>query len=206
MRNVYNVKGDKTGKRAYMQCKGSKRYHMCTNNKAIRMDKLEEILIGAINDLLDNYYDKNDLKELYQKGYEQNTNNNDSINTLIKEKEDLNKKISNNKTYYRNLFEEKVKGVLNEDMFQMMSKDYFTEIENMMMRIETIDNEIKNLNVDKKEYKQATDVLNKYKHIKNLNKIILDEFIDKVYIGEYDKENKTRDIEIDWNFEFYKYK
>ena len=32
--------------------------------------------------------------------------NNDSINTLIKEKEDLNKKISNNKTYYRNLFEE----------------------------------------------------------------------------------------------------
>lgn len=202
MRNVYNVKGDKTGKRAYMQCKGSKRYHMCTNNKAIRMDKLEEILIGAINDLLDNYYDKNDLKELYQKGYEQNTNNNDSINTLIKEKEDLNKKISNNKTYYRNLFEEKVKGVLNEDMFQMMSKDYFTEIENMMMRIETINNEIKSLNVDKKEYKQATDVLNKYKHIKNLNKIILDEFIDKVYIGEYDKENKTRDIEIEWNFEF----
>ena len=44
--------------------------------------------------------------------------------------------------------------------------------------------------------------LKKYKHIQALNKVILDEFIDKVYIGEYDKENNTRNIEIEWNFEF----
>ena len=46
------------------------------------------------------------------------------------------------------------------------------------------------------------DILKKYKHIDSLNKIIVDEFIDKVYIGNYNKENKTRDIEIEWNFEF----
>ena len=52
------------------------------------------------------------------------------------------------------------------------------------------------------EKKQATDILNKYKHIKKLNKVILDEFIDKIFIGEIDKNNNTRDIEIIWNFEF----
>ena len=90
-------------------------------------------------------------------------------------------------------------------MFQMMSKDYFNEIENMMKRIEIIDKQIDELKIEKKEKKEkknADSVLKKYKHIKELNKIILDEFIDKVYIGEYDKENKTRDIEIEWNFEF----
>lgn len=202
MRNVYNVKSEKTGQRAYMQCKGNKKYHICDNNKAIRMDKLEEILLDAINDLLNNYYDRNDLKELYEIRQEQDTNNNDSIKALEKEKEDLTKKISNNKTYYRNLFEEKVKGVISEDMFQMMSKDYFNEIENMMKRIEIIDKQIEELKVDKKEKKQADDILKKYKHIKKLNKVILDEFIDKVYIGELDKETNTRNIEIEWNFEF----
>ena len=202
MRNVYNVKSEKTGQRAYMQCKGNKKFHICDNNKSIRMDKLEEILLNAINDLLDNYYDRNDLKKLYEIRQEQDTDNNNLVNTLVKEKEDLNKKISNNKTYYRNLFEEKVKGVISEDMFQMMSKDYFNEIENMMKRIEIIDKQIDELKVDKKEKKQADDILKKYKHIKKLNKVILDEFIDKVYIGELDKETNTRNIEIEWNFEF----
>ena len=202
MRNVYNVKSEKTGQRAYMQCKGNKKFHICDNNKSIRMDKLEEILLNAINDLLDNYYDRNDLKKLYEIRQEQDTDNNNLVNALKKEKEDLNKKISNNKTYYRNLFEEKAKGVISEDMFQMMSKDYFNEIENMMKRIEIIDKQIEELKVDKKEKKQADDILKKYNHIKKLNKVILDEFIDKVYIGELDKETNTRNIEIEWNFEF----
>ena len=201
MRNEFKVKSEKTGRRSYMQCKGNKKFHICDNNKSIRTDKLEEILLNAINDLLNNYYDKNNLKELYENGYEQD-NNNESIKALIKEKENLTKKINDNKNYYRNLFEEKVKGVLNEDMFQMMSKDYFNEIENMMSRIEIIDMQIEELKINKKEKKQADDILKKYKHIKTLNKVILDEFIDKVYIGEIDKDNNTRNIEIEWNFEF----
>ena len=201
MRNEFKVKSEKTGRRSYMQCKGNKKFHICDNNKSIRTDKLEEILLNAINDLLNNYYDKNNLKELYENGYEQD-NNNESIKALIKEKENLTKKINDNKNYYRNLFEEKVKGVLNEDMFQMMSKDYFNEIENMMSRIEIIDKQIEELKINKKEKKQADDILKKYKHIKTLNKVILDEFIDKVYIGEIDKDNNTRNIEIEWNFEF----
>ena len=88
-------------------------------------------------------------------------------------------------------------------MFQVMSKDYFNEIETMMKRINIIDTEIEDLEkVKKKEKKPADDILKKYKHIKKLNKVIMDEFIEKVNIGEYNKINKTRDIEIIWNLEF----
>ena len=202
MRNVYNVKNESTGKRAYMQCKGNKKYHICENNKSIRMDKLEEIIQNAINDLLDNYYDKNNLKELYENRKMQDTNNNERINILEKEKRNLEKKIDDNKCYYRNLYEDKVKGTINDDMFSMMSKDYLKEIEIMTKRINNIDDEIKSLEEVKETRKQAEDILKKYKHIKELNKIIIDEFIDKIYIGEIDKENNSRDIEIEWNFEF----
>ena len=202
MRNVYNVKGEKTGKRAYLQCKGAKKYHTCDNNKAIRMDELETILLNAINDLLDNYYDQNNLQELYNRRNQQDTSNCEIIKVLEKEKYNLNKKIEDNKTFYRNLYEDKVKGTITEDMFSMMSSDYLREIESMTKRVETIDNEINNLQVVKEERKQADEILKKYKHIKELNKVIVDEFIDKVYVGVYDKETKTRDIEIEWNLEF----
>ena len=35
-----------------------------------------------------------------------------------------------------------------------------------------------------------------------LNKVIIDEFVDKIYIGNFDKETKTRDINIVWDLEF----
>ena len=54
MRNVYNVKD---GKRAYMQCKGNKKLHICENNKAIRMEELEKILLNAII-LISMYFSK----------------------------------------------------------------------------------------------------------------------------------------------------
>ena len=201
MRNVYHTKGEKTGKRAYLQCKGAKKYRTCNNNRSIRMDEVEKILLNAINDLLDNYYDQNNLKELYESRKEQDKNK-DKIFILEKEKHNLEKKINDNKSYYRNLYEDKVKGTITEDMFKMMSEDYLNEIEVMTKRANSINDEIKSLEVVKKERKQADEILKKYKHINELNKVIVDEFIDKVYVGVYDKEAKTRDIEIQWNFEF----
>ena len=121
---------------------------------------------------------------------------------MEKEKNNLNKKIEDNKTFYRNLYEDKVKGTITDDMFNMMSNDYLKEIETMNKRIKSIDDEIKNLQVIKETRNQSDEILNKYKHITKLNKVIVDEFIDKVYVGVYDKETKTRDIEIEWNLEF----
>ena len=202
MRNVFKVKSEETGTRAYMQCKGNKKFGICTNNKAIRMDELEKILLNAINDLLEKYYDKNNLKELYEKSRMESSDNQNAIKTLEKEKNSLIRKIDDNRDYYRNLYEDKVKGVITSDMFAMMSSDYLREIEAMTKRIKIIENELASLKNVKEEKKQADDLLKKYKHIKELNKVVVDEFIDKIYIGEYNKETKTRSIEIQWNFDF----
>ena len=44
-------------------------------------------------------------------------------------------------------------------------------------------------------------IFSKYKTLESLNKAIIDEFIDKIYIGKLNEETNTRDIEIKWNFE-----
>ena len=198
MRNVYNVKTESTGKRAYMQCKGAKKYHSCDNNKAIRMDELEQILLNAINDLLDNYYDETNLQNLYDQTNKQNTND-ETINILKKEKNNLEKKINDNKNYYRNLYEDKVKGNINEEMFSLMANDYLKEIETMTNRIETIENEINNLNTIKENKKQANDILKKYKvndNLKNFKK-------DKIPSG---KSSAYSGNTFDCNFKGFGYK
>ena len=54
----------------------------------------------------------------------------------------------------------------------------------------------------KKEEKKIKELnINNYKKFKHLNRIIIDEFIDKIYIGEVKKETNTRNIQIKWNFE-----
>ena len=54
----------------------------------------------------------------------------------------------------------------------------------------------------KEEYaKNNKEIFSKYQKLKKLNKIIIDEFIDKIYIGKLKEETNTRDIQIKWNFE-----
>ena len=81
-------------------------------------------------------------------------------------------------------------------------RGYMKEIENMTKRKEILLIELNDLKVKKNDKKKANKILKKYKHIESLNKVIIDEFIDKIIIGNYNKEAKTRDIEIMWNLEF----
>ena len=107
-------------------------------------------VVREINDLLKNYYDKNNLKDLYERRCLQETDNVDSIKNLEKEREELNKKISTNKNYYRNLFEEKVKDVNKsvEDILKLCVKlQISAENEDDMLdqdAITMLDSEIEN--------------------------------------------------------------
>ena len=202
MRNVFYASGPNHTKvlKAYMRCKGNFKFHTCHNNRSIRMDKLEEIIITAINDLIKKYYDKDNLQEIYEQNQKFKSDDKEKLEALNKEINNLTKRINDNKIYYRNLYEDKIKGNVNEDMFNMMSKDYLNEIENMTKRMKIIEEDIKRIETAKSEKKNAENVMKKYKQVKELNRVILDEFVDKIYIGELDKETNTRNIEIEWNF------
>jgi hypothetical protein len=56
------------------------------------------------------------------------------------------------------------------------------------------------LNEDKQDMTKFIKIVDKYTEITKLNYEILHEFIDRVNIFEVDKNNKTRKIEIIYNF------
>ena len=203
-RNVYTTikKNGDVKKTAYLHCKGKKRFRICDNNKSIRVDELEKIVLNAINKLLDSYYDKGYLEKNYDLSIKASEKSKNTINTLEKEKKDVEKKIELNKEYYKNLYEDKVNKIITNEMFLMLSEDYLHQIENMSKRLEVIEKEISNYNNMINDKKNIEEIIKKYRHIKELNQVIVDEFISKIYIGKLDEINNTRDIDIEWNFQF----
>lgn len=200
-RNVYRVNDGKTNRRAYLQCKGNKRYHICDNNKSIRLDELERIVLNAINEMLNNFYDKNIIKTNYEFITKKNSKDKERVKLLEKERKALEDRVKEIRSYFKKLYEDKLKGLINDEMFVMMSDDYSNEMEEHIKKIDVISNEITSIETEAEQKKKADEIFKKYKSIKEINKVVVDEFIDRIYIGAYDKNNKTRDIEIIWNFE-----
>lgn len=200
MKNVYKVKGEKYGKRAYLQCKGHKKYHFCNNNHSVRLDLMEEFVLKSINELLQKC-NKEKLKEEYLKEVnEKNKTNVTSVN-LNKEKVSIEKSLSEKKLYFKNLYEDKLKGVLTDDDFKMLREEYSKEVNYYQKRLEEITKELEEVEI-KKEYSiDIESILKKYSNINELNKAIIDEFIEKIYVGLLDKETKTREIKIEWNLD-----
>ena len=70
----------------------------------------------------------------------------------------------------------------------------------MKTRLIDINQKISNINIDKQKQEKNVELFEKYKNIKELNRIVLDEFIKRMEIGKIIPETSERDIKIEWNF------
>jgi len=201
MRNVCKVKIEPSGKRIYLQCKGAKKYRKCDNRNAIRLDMLEQAVIDEINLQLRKFYNLNSLEKQYKTSRAVQGRFSNRISALEQEKANLEKRTSELNTYYRSLFEDKVSGKISEDEFTTLRGIYLQEIKDNQKRTQVIEEELKLLEITMTKKDNITNTFKKYKKIEKLNKVIIDEFINKIYIGKVNQDSKERDIIIEWNID-----
>lgn len=127
--------------------------------------------------------------------------NEKKVNSLNKEKSYAEKKVNDCRLYFKKLYEDKLKGVITEDDFMMLKEGYSKDVNDAETKLKEIDEELDKLNEKANSAIDIKNILKKYIKIKELNKFIVDEFIEKVYIGKINKENNTREIKIIWNFD-----
>jgi DNA invertase Pin-like site-specific DNA recombinase len=202
MRNQCNVKGENGTKvkRAYLQCKGNKKYHTCNNNKSIRYDIIEKYVLDSINDLLKNCNQKL-LKDEFNETIQRQNCQETLVTNLNKEKSNLEKKLNESKLYFKNLYTDKMKGIISEDDFSMLREEYTKDVETYQSRLEDIEKQLDETEERKDNSKDIDSILKKYKNIKKLTRIIVEEFIEKIYVGSLDKNTNTREIKIEWNLD-----
>lgn len=194
----------KRGEKVYIYWFCGNRYGtartLCSNNKMAKESDIYELSLTEINKQINLYYDKCFIEEKYYKNRVYNLLDNE-VKILNKEKKSIEKNISKKQNILALLYEDRVNGVIGVDEFSMIKDKNSIEINNFQERLSQIEKELNNLNEKKAEKSDTEKLLNKYKKIDKLDRMILDEFISKIHIGYYNPETKTRNIKIEWNID-----
>ncbi|MBR2840931.1 MAG: recombinase family protein [Bacilli bacterium] len=186
-----------SSKHEYLVCSNNKDgYDMCINKSSIRYDLLENLILEKINEKIEKFYDKEILQKLYNK----ESRFKSTMNFLEKRKKELEKEISNTKKYLKNLYEDKVNGIITKEQFKDLITEYNKNEKMYNSKIKSISDKITHYKKNVISSKNCNELFGKYKKLKTLSRIIIQEFIDKIYIGKINKEMNSRNIQIKWNF------
>lgn len=189
-----------SAKHEYLVCSNNRDgYDDCINKASIRYDLLADLVLEAINKKIKKFYDKEKLNELDSK--KKTSRFSGKINSLEKQRADIEKQISKTRNYLKSLYEDKVNGVITTEQFKDLIADYNKNEDMYSNQLNEINNEIAYYQMKEESSKNNEKIFSKYQELKKLNRVIVDEFIDKIYIGKLNEETNSRDIQIKWNFE-----
>jgi len=182
-----------------------KRYLKCSNHKVsknacigsfIPVEKLEQIVISELNQLSQQYINEDNIK-----------NNIKTFNDFGEQKKLLETKLKeyqkNLNTYTKALSElylDKINNIVNKNDYISLSNNFTSEKEKLIKSISEIKEDI--LHIEEKEtnaYNQRK-IIEKYINIKELNREIVEELINSIYVGKKEKGAKKYPVEIHWNF------
>ncbi|MBR7041937.1 MAG: DUF4368 domain-containing protein, partial [Bacilli bacterium] len=103
--------------------------------------------------------------------------------------------------YLRTLYEDKVNGVINAEQFKELITNYNNDEDVYRNQIKSIDNEIAFYKMKEEVSNNNNELFKKYQQLKELTRVTIEEFVEKIYIGALNEETNTRNIKIKWNFE-----
>ena len=194
-----NVGKTSKGTLYYLLCKTTRRTGGCENRHAIRLDYLEGVVISEINKLIQKY--SNHLlavKEMKRLEGKNNLQEKKQCSLELELKQNL-KAISDKQNLYKPMYEDKLKGLITEDEFIIIRDNLHADLEVIKQRINTIEYELKREEGKKNESLPIEALLKKYDKVTQLSRLIVEEFIDRIYVGIKDEKTKEREICIEWN-------
>lgn len=183
------------GKRKYCHCTyytSHSKYGLCTPHTC-NYDKLEVAILNEIRKMCREYVDETTFKD---KVDEARKKNNIRIN-IQKEINILGRKVNSNLSYIDKIYEDKLKGDIDMEMFNRLTVKYKDEIDSWKNKMLELENRLSNLDKDDTFDRDKNDTLKKideYLSFEKPNRNLLVNLIDKILISE----DKT--VEIHYKF------
>jgi len=174
-------------------------YRNCINKSCMRYDVLENLVLDAINKKISQFYDEEKLRN--EKENRAISPFADKVNSLENQKQIIEKKLVKINSYLKNLYEDKIDGIITVEQFKDLMKNYSKNEDTYKKHIKQIDDDIGFYQMKEQANFNNKEIFKKYKTLNKLNRTIMDEFIDKIFVGSINKEKNEREIQIKWNFE-----
>lgn len=183
------------GKRRYTACSyysANSKFGLCTPHSN-NYDKLEEMVLNEIRQMLKHYVDDSTFKDKVEEVRKKNdirTKKTYQINMLEN-------KIKTNLNFIDKIYEDKLKGEIDMDMFNRLSLKYKEDIEVMKTQKAELEEDLNKID-DRQEEKNKSKILkkiNEYLSLQKPSRTLLVNLIDKILISD----DKTAEI-------YYKFK
>lgn len=183
---------------AYYNCSFYREAKTCTSHY-IRHTALNEILLQNLREAIA-------YVAQYESDFICEASANDTMEHdrgLAKKKQSLEKteaRVRELDNIIKHLYEDNVSGKLTDERFVKLSHEYEREQSDLGKQIERLRDELKAAEQRKGDIKSFIKATKKYTDLKELDAAVLREFVEKIYVHEKDKESKTQEIQIVYNF------
>jgi len=186
----------------YYSCSAYRRYgrSVCTSHY-IRKDVLEQVVLDDIWKYAK--LAKHEMDDLTQQLQRQNGEKGaNQIKVLTSELEKLSERNEELDHILKRLYEDNISGKIPDDMFSKFLSDYKQEQSDVQARIKDTEQKIKETKANQKDTNSWIKLIQKYTRIKKLDKVVLDELVDKIIISALKEVNgsKVTDVTIHYRF------
>ena len=192
----YVMRSSKNRGRHYLQC-GSR--HVAKDaciGAFISVEKLEQLVIDELNRLSKEYLNKDELERKIEFCNNLQAQK-DAILTNIAAYE---KKVAELSKGIRELYMDKVKGLISASDYSVMSKDFVDDRDRLERLIADSRRRIEELDVKLEVGDNRKEIIERYTNLKHLNREMVEILIDYISVGKRIKGTTDVPIEIYWNF------
>lgn len=161
------------------------------NRVALQLDRLIELVSQRIRDYIGAYYHLEELELPPPKD--------DHREALLQEQKTLSAQLEKRSMALKNLYLDKVSGVLSEGQFVELNQDFLEEKSRLERRLAQIDQELSG----QEQPRNQEEVMAKARELlelKTLPRELAVMLIEKIEIGEQDQETGRQEVKIHWKF------
>lgn len=192
----YTMSSSKTGDRHYLKCPNRQIAKDTCSGSFISVDKLEKLVIAELNRLSAEYLDKDEL----ERNIEFSGGLQERKTRVLSDIAIYEKKVAEYTKGIKELYLDKVKGLIMENDFVELSKDFSTEKERLERTIINSQKQLTEIEEKIQAGDNRRELIERYTNLEHLTRETVETLIDYISVGKRIPGTKDVPVEIHWNF------
>ncbi len=192
----YTMRSSKSHGKHYLQCANKRVAKDACEGAFISVGKLERMVIDELKRLALEYLDKDEL----ERNIEFCNNFQEQKEYMNSELAIYNKKIEEYTKGIRDIYMDKVKGLITDDDFVAMSKDFVKEKERLQKLVQDRQEQIIEIEEKIESGDNRRELVEQYTKLEHLTREMVVTLIDHINVGKRIPGTRDVPIEIHWNF------
>ena len=192
----YTMRSSKNHGKHYLQCSNRHVAKDACTGSFIAVDRLERLVIDELNRLAAEYLDKDELEQ----NIEFCSNLQQQKDRIFSDIAVYEKKVAEYAKGIRDLYMDKVKGLISETDYREMTKDFMTDRDRLERSIADGQKQLAEIDDKMAAGDNRRDLVEQYTNLTHLTREMVETLIDHVTVGKRIKGTRDVPIEIHWNF------